>query len=149
MADEPAADGADTIECPECAELVKARAKTCKHCGHDLAGRGKKTRRREGRQSPRGTTPRHIVVRGVRSGGLAAVLSFFLPGLGHLYAGSIFFGLCTMVGTFLMVPLAMMVLVVGNAADLLPVLYVGVAIGWIAQIYMAYAAAEGADRRAR
>ena len=26
-----------TMECPNCAEIIKIRAKTCKHCGKDLS----------------------------------------------------------------------------------------------------------------
>jgi len=28
-----------TRECPFCAEIIKKRAKICKHCGQDVAGR--------------------------------------------------------------------------------------------------------------
>lgn len=87
----------DQIECPACAELVKARAKVCKHCGNDL------TKPYKGPAKPRksgkgGKARRTMVVHSTKSGGTAAVLSALVPGLGHLYAGHIAFGLMILIG---------------------------------------------------
>lgn len=75
----------EEVECPACAELVKARAKVCKHCGNDLTQphrRGKSGRAR--RPSERVTVVHHHHG-STKSPGLAAVLAFFFPGVGHIY----------------------------------------------------------------
>jgi hypothetical protein len=94
--------------------------------------------------------------RGNGKGGMAAVLSFFIPGLGHLYAGRILTGLGIM-GSF---PVALLLIWGvgpaaiygtadpqggGNAARglLALALFFGLPVLlWVGQIYLAYLAAE-------
>jgi hypothetical protein len=64
------------VECPYCSEPIKYKARKCHHCGEyvdeDLA---------DERAPKRYNT------------GVAAVLSFFIPGLGQLYKGQVLGGL--------------------------------------------------------
>ena len=93
------ADEADVmVECPMCAEEIKARAKLCKHCGSDVK-KGTLRIRRRGDVVFVNTT--HV------SPGLAALLSFLIPGMGQIYAGAtgrgIFFLFGTIFGGFFLV----------------------------------------------
>lgn len=76
----------ETKKCPHCAEEIKAEAKKCKHCGEFLDG-----------HSPQ----HHAQPTKSWSPGTAAVLSFFVPGLGQVYKGDIAIGLCLLVLTAL------------------------------------------------
>jgi hypothetical protein len=79
-------DAVDRVECPDCAELVKAKAKVCRFCGADLTKPGRRTR--SGRRKARGRDEAaHGSPRGARSGAAAAAFAFLVPGLGHAYAG--------------------------------------------------------------
>tara|TARA_B100001245_G_C22699857_1_gene341056 strand:- start:89 stop:403 length:315 start_codon:yes stop_codon:yes gene_type:complete len=66
----------DTKPCPHCAELIKVDAKVCRFCSLHVA-----TGQRAGVEAARKWSP-----------GVAAVLSFFIPGLGQLYKGQILNG---------------------------------------------------------
>ncbi|MBI3332216.1 TM2 domain-containing protein [Candidatus Peregrinibacteria bacterium] len=61
-----------TKACPFCAEEIKVDAKKCKHCGEFL--------------NPDMRPPQHAQGK-TPNPGVAAVLSVFLPGLGHIYCG--------------------------------------------------------------
>jgi TM2 domain-containing membrane protein YozV len=78
----------DTKLCPYCAELIKVDAKKCKHCKEMLD--------HELRNQTRNWSP-----------GVAAVLSFFIPGLGQIYKGQIAEGffclILTLIGYFFFV----------------------------------------------
>ncbi len=68
-----------------------------------------------------------------RSLGVAAVLSFFIPGLGHIYKGELFAG-------FRLIVSATMTFAVCYFACV-PILWIGYAIVWVFAIYDAYTGA--------
>lgn len=67
-------------QCPLCAESIKLQALKCKHCHADLTDSGLRSA-----QQPD------------RNGGLPAVLSVFVVGLGQIYNGRIGIGLAAMI----------------------------------------------------
>jgi TM2 domain-containing membrane protein YozV len=96
---EAAADPTAMIDCPFCAEPIRAAARKCKHCGEMLDAAL--------RQAPQpvqvnvqnvqtfAPPPQAMVLSDKRAlnPGVAAVLAFLFPGAGHLYAGKIGTGL--------------------------------------------------------
>lgn len=68
----------ESKKCPYCSEQILADAKKCKHCGEILDAGLRKQKHAESAKAP--------------SPGVAAVLSFLLPGLGQLYRGEIMEG---------------------------------------------------------
>lgn len=86
---EPAQE-ADYVDCPECAEPVRSRARTCRHCGHDLTGQRRaptRPARPPARPTPRAVQPMFVVT--AKSPGVALLLSLIVPGAGQMYAGAI------------------------------------------------------------
>jgi TM2 domain-containing membrane protein YozV len=72
--------------CPYCGTSCSPSAAICPKCGHPIAERLG--------SSPAGRQPPVLVVRERKwHPGIAAVLSFFVPGLGQLYKGRFFAGL--------------------------------------------------------
>lgn len=63
-----------TIECPYCSEPIKATAQKCRHCG-EFIGKARKA------NAPAKWSP-----------GIAALLSFIIPGAGQLYKGQVLNG---------------------------------------------------------
>lgn len=159
-----AADLDAEVDCPDCAEKVKSRAKVCKHCGNDLTQERKpsRTSRRPGASSGARRRVDYLPMVATRSPGVAAVLAVFIPGLGHLYAGQIAFGLGYMLGVpFLFV--APMLLVGATAlggghaaagakgalAGYAATVLIGYALGfalWVWQIFDAYNVSSRPDR---
>jgi hypothetical protein len=78
----PSSPPEGTAHCPFCAEPIRTEAKKCKHCGEYL------DEHLRAEHAPRKWSP-----------GLAAVLSFFIPGLGQFYKGSVGPGLFFILGT--------------------------------------------------
>lgn len=74
----PPAPKPNTVKCPMCREEIAYAAMKCKHCGEYLDGRV--------------TAPVQPVVQVIHaqptwSSGVAAALSFIIPGLGQIYKG--------------------------------------------------------------
>jgi TM2 domain-containing membrane protein YozV len=87
----------ETKACPYCAETIKIDAKKCKHCKEVL---DEDLRKEQLEQLSLAQSHNW-------SPGVAAVLSFFVPGLGHMYKGQILEGLFwllfVVVGYFLLI----------------------------------------------
>lgn len=103
LAQRPAPEaGKDSISCPFCGETILAIAKKCKHCNEilDPALRGALAPMQVnvGIQG----VPHHYMGRANRqSQGVAALLSFFWPGAGHIYCGEVGAGIGWMMATFI------------------------------------------------
>jgi TM2 domain-containing membrane protein YozV len=125
-----AVDPGSMVECPYCAEPIRAAAKKCKHCGEMLDPTL--------RQAPQPVQvnvqnvntlapahPRAVVVHDSRhtSPGIAALLSGFWPGAGQIYTGRVGQGLLWMLGTaiayipFILPGLILHVVCMFNAAN--------------------------------
>lgn len=79
------------IYCPTCGRHVSSRAHACPGCGEPIARRvAARGRASDDHVYPVTPTP------ALWSPGIAAVLSFFIPGLGQIYKGQILNGLLWM-----------------------------------------------------
>lgn len=106
--------------CPKCGAESKDDAKFCASCAFPLANQD---------QVP--TQSRVVVVQGIKSAGIAAVLSFFWCGLGQIYNGQISKGIILLV--VYMISWFMMFIVIG---------FITTPILWIWGIVDAYKTAE-------
>lgn len=84
------------VYCTECGSEVFPGASFCQSCGCRLSPKYQAGVSRKGnlKDDSWAQSTRSLCV--VRSPGLAAVLSFILPGLGEIYAGKIFAGFLVM-----------------------------------------------------
>jgi len=97
------------VECPYCAEPIRAAARKCKHCGEmlDPALRQAPQPVQVNVQNVNTLAPplpaQAMVIHDSRhtSPGVAALLSFLWPGAGQIYTGRIGQGLLWLVGTVL------------------------------------------------
>lgn len=105
------------IECPQCAELIRERAKVCRFCDYDLVRRGRGRSSAIGVGRPRIPTRVHVEHSVSRSPGVAAVLAFFWPGLGHIYAGRLGRGFAVMFAPLFAGFLLVVGTVVGRRTD--------------------------------
>jgi TM2 domain-containing membrane protein YozV len=105
----------DDATCPYCAEIIKAEAVKCKHCGEFLDQR---LRQQQARVVNSGGAPKP-------SPGVAMVLSLVIPGAGQMYSGNVGSGflwmICTAIGyAFFIIPGAILhivcILSAGSAA---------------------------------
>lgn len=75
------AQSVSTKKCPFCAEEILAAAKKCKHCKEILDDGIREQKKVQ------------FVYQQQSNPGVAAVLSFFIPGLGQMYRGQIMEGI--------------------------------------------------------
>ena len=68
--------------CSNCGKKIDAKAEICPKCGVRVSGRRERAHKE------------------IKSSGLAAILSFFIPGLGQIYNGQIGKGLLMIVALF-------------------------------------------------
>ena len=73
------------ISCPECQKEVSSAADACPSCGHPILG----VRRGQ------------VVEAKSWSGGIAALLSFLIPGAGQMYKGQVGVGIAWLIFTVL------------------------------------------------
>jgi TM2 domain-containing membrane protein YozV len=80
--------------CRECGKQVSSEAPTCPHCGVPQPVFTEAA-------YPVNIAPPQYAVRPAHNTGLAAVLSFFWPGLGQIYRGDVGAGIGWMFATFI------------------------------------------------
>ena len=107
------------IKCPECKKEISDKAGACPSCGYSKGGTQK-------------AAPQVIVS---KSPGLAAVLSFFIPGLGQIYNGQIGKG----ISFIILYGISIMLIFTGIGIFTTPIM-------WLIGIYDAY---QGAAHRGK
>ena len=83
----------DTRTCPYCKEPIAQDAKKCKHCGEILDETLKEVRSLQTQQINTTNTTRKW------SPGIAALLSFIIPGAGQMYKGKVGAGIVWLIFT--------------------------------------------------
>jgi TM2 domain-containing membrane protein YozV/ribosomal protein S27AE len=110
--------------CSNCGEEIDLNAEICPKCGVRLIGPPKAT-----------PTKEYRVIVEEKSPGLAAVLSFFIPGLGQIYNGQIGKGLLLLV--LAMLSAGLIIIIIG----IIPYLII-----WLFSIFDAYSTANRINR---
>lgn len=123
--DEPAVieDTPKKIKCKNCDSEIYENADVCLHCGIRL----------------------RIIV--VKNPGVAAVLSFFIPGLGHIYSGEIIIGIAFLIIEILLGAFGIFLM---RSPSQIREGIIFIAVGfifWIYNIYSAYKMAEKKNMR--
>jgi hypothetical protein len=94
--------GKDDIPCPYCGETILAVAKKCKHCNEILEPNLRMALTPMQVNVGIQNMPHPYLARQNRqSQGVAALLSFFWPGAGHIYCGEVGAGIGWMMATFI------------------------------------------------
>lgn len=94
--------GQDNIPCPYCGESILAVAKKCKHCNEILDPSLRLAMHPMQVNVGIQNVPHPYLARQNRqSQGVAALLSFFWPGAGHIYCGEVGAGIGWMMATFI------------------------------------------------
>jgi TM2 domain-containing membrane protein YozV len=113
--------------CPKCGKELNGSQEFCGNCGN-----------RVGLDSTTPYQQQQVVYQREKSAGLAAVLSFIWPGLGHLYIGKLMIGLLLLLVYPVILFFGFIVLII--AAGLVGLLLIGVVylavLGW--SIFNAY-----------
>jgi TM2 domain-containing membrane protein YozV len=90
-------------KCPYCAEEIRSEAIKCKHCGEMLDV----PRQKEVSAPQTSTIINNVIPQRKWSPGVAALLSFIIPGAGQMYKGHVFSGLfwlvAVVIGYFMLV----------------------------------------------
>ncbi len=118
--------------CPKCGSDVEAGSSYCKKCGASLDHTPQSAYQSSTYQS--GIPPQYAIP--LKNSGIAAVLSFIIPGAGLLYAGQIGKGLIYFI----------IGLVLTFATAALIVFVVPLLIFWVWQVYDAYNITEDYNR---
>jgi hypothetical protein len=96
------APGQDTIACPYCGETILAVAKKCKHCNEILdPGLRAAVQPMQVNVGIQNVPNPYLMRQNRHSQGVAALLSFFWPGAGHIYCGEVGAGIGWMMATFI------------------------------------------------
>jgi hypothetical protein len=98
----PPEPGQDTVGCPYCGETILAIAKKCKHCNEILDPSLRVALQPMQVNVGIQNVPHTYLARQNRqSQGVAALLSIFWPGAGHIYCGEVGAGIGWMMATFI------------------------------------------------
>ncbi len=132
--------------CAKCGVRLQADARFCQKCGAPIAVAANAVQGSPAPSwgappppmyyAPPMSQPQTVYVRNEKSAGLAAVLSFFIPGLGQIYNGQ--FGKAILFFVFSVISCILILAVIG---------FITTPILWIWNIVDAYKSAENMNRQ--